>query len=49
VEPYDGDATFSGRVTVDGVTTRHVDVLLDDILDEDEFFANLCRAATAGR
>jgi hypothetical protein len=49
VEPYDGDATFSGRVTVDGVTTRHVDVLLDDILDEDEFFANFCRAATAGR
>jgi hypothetical protein len=47
VEPYDGDATFSGQVTVEGVPTRYHDVPLDDILDEDEFVANLCRAATA--
>jgi hypothetical protein len=48
MEPYDGEPTFSGQVTVDGVPTRYQDVPLDDILDEDEFLANLCRAATAG-
>jgi hypothetical protein len=47
LEPYDGPATFSGQVTVDGIPQRYADVLLDDIFDEDEFFADVCRAATA--
>jgi hypothetical protein len=47
VEPYHGEATFSGQVTVDGVPTRYHDVPLDDILTEDEFFEIACRAATA--
>jgi hypothetical protein len=49
VEPYDGEPTFSGQVWLDGVPTRYHDVPLDDVFDEDEFFANFCRAATAGR
>jgi hypothetical protein len=47
VEPYDGPATFSGMVTVAGVPTRYEDEPLDEILDEEEFLANLCSAAAA--
>ncbi|WP_062201179.1 hypothetical protein [Demequina salsinemoris] len=44
-EPHDGDGTFTGHVTQDGVTARFVDAPLDDILDIDWFFATICEEA----
>lgn len=47
VEPHDGPATFSGHATKDGITTRYVDAALDEVLDEDWFFGQICATATA--
>jgi hypothetical protein len=47
VEPHDGSATFTGHATKEGVTTRYVDAPLEDVLDEDWFFAQICETAKA--
>lgn len=48
VEPPGEAGTFTGRVTRDGVTTRHEDAPLAEVSPEDELFAAVCRAATEG-
>ena len=47
VEPHDGPATFSGHATREGVTTRYVDAPLDDVLDEEWFWAQICAEVRA--
>ena len=46
VEPYDGPATFTGHVTIDGVTTRYVDAPLESFFTFESFTEWVCRAAT---
>ncbi len=46
IEPYDAPPTFSGRVMLHGVTSRHHDVPLSTVLDDERFGALLCEAAT---
>ncbi len=46
VEPPDSPATFSGNVTVDGVTTRYADVPYDSVFTFELFADAVCRAAT---
>jgi hypothetical protein len=46
VEPYDAPGTFTGHVTVDGVTTRYVDAPIDDIFTFEDFVGFVCEAAT---
>lgn len=46
VEPPDAPATFSGNITVDGVTTRYADVLYDSVFTFELFADAVCRAAT---
>ena len=46
VEPPGGAGTFTGHVTRDGVTTRHDDAPLDEVMPVDELLATVCRAAT---
>ncbi len=46
VEPYDGPATFTGHVTIDGVTTRYVDAPLESFFTFEAFTEWVCRAAT---
>jgi hypothetical protein len=48
VEPYDAPPTFSGHVTVEGVTTTYLNAPLDAFLDDDRFLSWVCEAATAG-
>jgi hypothetical protein len=45
VEPHDGPATFTGHATKEGVTTRYVDAPLQEVLDENWFFAQICATA----
>jgi hypothetical protein len=47
VEPYDAPPTFSGHVTVEGVTTTYRNAPLDAIIDDASFFGWVCEAATA--
>jgi len=47
VEPYAAPPTFSGHVTVDGVTTTYLDAPLDAFFDDAHFFSWVCEAATA--
>lgn len=42
VEPYDGSPTFTGTVNREGTVTRVVDAPLDEVLDEEWFFTQLC-------
>jgi hypothetical protein len=46
VEAPDAPATFSGHVTVDGVTTRYVDGAYDSIVPFELFADAVCQAAT---
>jgi len=46
VEPPDAPATFSGNITVDGVSTRYVDVAYDSVVTIELFADAVCRAAT---
>ena len=48
VEPYDAPPTFSGHLTVEGVTTTYRNAPLDAIIDDASFFGWVCEAATAG-
>jgi hypothetical protein len=48
VEPPGEVGTFSGQVTREGVTTRHEDEPLDQIMPEEYFFDAVCRAAKGG-
>jgi hypothetical protein len=48
VEPPGEIGTFAGQVTRDGVSTRYEDAPLDVVLPEEDFFDNVCRAATGG-
>ena len=47
IEPHDGPATFSGHATQEGVTTRYVDAPLDDVLDEEWFWSQICAEVQA--
>lgn len=47
IEPHDAPATFTGHATKQGVTTRYDDAPLEDVLDEDWFFAQICAEAKA--
>jgi hypothetical protein len=42
IEPYDGEPTFTGTVNREGTITRVVDAPLDEVLDEEWFFAQMC-------
>ena len=46
VEPPDAAPTFTGLVSVDGVTTSYEDAPLDSFLSDDAFVGYVCRAAT---
>jgi len=46
VEVPDAPATFSGNITVDGVTTRYADVPYDSVFTFELFADAVCRAAT---
>jgi len=46
VEPFDGPATFTGHVTIDGVTTRYVDAPLESFFTFESFSEWVCQAAT---
>ena len=46
VEPYDGPATFTGHVTIDGVTTRYTGTPLEAFFTFESFTEWVCRAAT---
>ncbi len=46
IEPPDAPATFSGNITVDGVTTRYADVPYDSVFTFELFADAVCRAAT---
>ncbi|MCY7363824.1 MAG: hypothetical protein LH469_00635 [Frankiaceae bacterium] len=46
VEPWNASATFSGNITVDGVTTRYADVPYDSVFTFELFADAVCRAAT---
>lgn len=48
VEPPDAEPTFTGRVTVDGVTTRYDEAPLSSFFSEEMFFETVCRAVTSG-
>jgi len=45
VEPYNAPETFSGVVTLDGVSTLYQNVPLSTFITDDMFFALLCRSA----
>jgi hypothetical protein len=45
VEPYNAPETFTGVVTLDGITTHYRNVPLSTFTTEDVFFALLCRSA----
>ena len=47
VEPYDGPATFSGHATKEGVTTRYEEAPLEDVLDEEWFWSQICAEVRA--
>jgi hypothetical protein len=47
VEPHDGPATFTGHVTKEGVTTRYHAAPLEEVLDEEWFFGQICAVAKA--
>ena len=46
VEPPDAAPTFTGHVTVDGVSTSYNDAPLDSFLSDDALVRYLCRAVT---
>lgn len=46
VEPPDAGPTFTGRVTVDGITTRYHDAPLESFFSDDAFVGWVCRAVT---
>lgn len=46
VEPSDAPPTFTGHVTIDGVTTVYEDAPLDTFLTDERFVSWLCEAAT---
>jgi hypothetical protein len=48
VEPPDGTSSFTGHVTVDGVTTTYDGVPYKSFLSDDQFVSYVCRAATGG-
>ena len=42
VEPYDGEATFTGTVNREGIITRVVDAPLPEVIDDEWLFGELC-------
>jgi len=46
LEPPEAAATFTGHVTIDGVTTRYVDATYDSIVSFEMFADAVCQAAT---
>lgn len=42
VEPYDGEATFTGTVNREGMVTHVVDAPLSEVIDDEWLFGALC-------